>query len=162
MPLLETTWYWLHKVPKSAPRTIFNKFSVFRGILVQVKVLLFLTKTTVWIFSNEVCLLWKGDQFLREKFLYLKQSGIGCKKFQRVHPKPFLKIFQFLEEIYYSSNFYLLWPNLLSEFSQMNRASSERVTNFSEKSFFTWSNLVVALKCSKWCMPNHFLQIFSF
>ena len=43
-----------------------------------------MTKPTVRMGSNEVCHLWKGDQFLRGKCLYLKRSGMGCKKFQRV------------------------------------------------------------------------------
>ena len=49
-----------------------------------------MTKPTVRIFSKELCLLWKGDQFLREKFLYLKQSGSDSKMFQMVHAKTFL------------------------------------------------------------------------
>ena len=57
---------------------------------------------------------------------------------------------------------YFLWPTLLSELGQMNYASSERVTNFLEKSAFTWRHLVSAAKCSKECTSNHFWQIFSF
>ena len=55
------------------------------------------TEPTARISSNELCLLWKSAQFLREKCLYLKPSCIDCKKFQRVHPEPFLTSFQFFE-----------------------------------------------------------------
>ena len=58
-----------------------------------------MTEPTVRIFSNELCLLWKSDQFLREKFLYLKQSGSDSKMFEMVRSKPFLTNFQFLEEL---------------------------------------------------------------
>ena len=57
-----------------------------------------MTKPTVEIHSNELYLFWKSDQFLRENFIYLKWSGIGCKKFQRVHHEQFVINFQFLEE----------------------------------------------------------------
>ena len=43
----------------------------------------------------------------------------------------------------------------------MNSASSERVTNVSEESFFTWNDLVLAAKSSKDCTLNHFWQIFG-
>ena len=89
----ETICYWLQKVPKSAPETFFDKFLIFWAILVQVKLLLLMTVPAVRIgsnelYSNELSLLWKGDQFLREKCFYLKQSVIGCIKFQKVHPEP--------------------------------------------------------------------------
>ena len=58
-----------------------------------------MTEPTVRIFSNELCLLWKSDPFLREKFLYLKQSGSDSKMFEMVHVKPFSTNFQFLEEL---------------------------------------------------------------
>ena len=53
-----------------------------------------MSKPTVQIGLNELCFLGKGDQFVREKCLYLKRSGTGCKKFQKVHPEPFLTNFQ--------------------------------------------------------------------
>ena len=55
-----------------------------------------MTNPSVQFGSNELCLLWKGDQYGREKFLYLKGSSIGWKKFERAHPEPFLTAFQFL------------------------------------------------------------------
>ena len=67
-----------------------------------------MNEPTVQIGSNEMFFFEKGDQFPREKCLYLKKSGISCKNFQRVHPQPFLANFQFFEEIYYRSTFYLL------------------------------------------------------
>ena len=57
-----------------------------------------MTKPTIRIGSKELHLFWKGDQFLREKFHDLKRSGIGCKKFQKMHPEPFLTNFQFFED----------------------------------------------------------------
>ena len=42
--------------------------------------------TSVPIVSNELCLLWQGSQYLREKFIYLKRSSIDWKKFQSVQP----------------------------------------------------------------------------
>ena len=44
----------------------------------------------------------------------------------------------------------------------MNSASSEMVTNFLEKSVFSWSDFISAAKSSKEYSPNHFWQIFSF
>ena len=67
-----------------------NKVLDFRGIFSIGEIF-----TTFRICSNEPCLLRKGGQLLRGRFLYLKQSGIGCKKFQRVHPK---HIFSFLRD----------------------------------------------------------------
>ena len=49
-------------------------------------------------------------------------------------------------------------PNLL----KYNCASLERVTNFLEKSVFTWNDLVSAVKSSKECTPNYFSQLSSF
>ena len=45
--------------------------------------------------SSELYVLLKGDQFIREKFLSLKLSANGFKKFQRKLPEPFLTIFSF-------------------------------------------------------------------
>ena len=68
---------------------------------------------SVWIGSNELCWLWKGDQYRRGKFLYLKRSSIVYKRFQRVHVKSLLRNFQLFEEFQYRSNFYFLWPTRL-------------------------------------------------
>ena len=98
MPL-ETTWHWLQKVPKSAPQTIFDKFSVFRRILVQVKFLLFLTETAVRIFSNELCLLWKGDQFLwKKKMPLLETIWYWLQKVAKSEAWTIFDKFQFLDE----------------------------------------------------------------
>ena len=104
------------------PKTIFRKFSFFWEISVKGKLLLVMTDPSLRICSNELCLLWNGDQFLIERFLYLKRSSIGWKNFQRVQPEVFLGNFQFFDKFQYRANFYLLWPTLLSEFAQMNCA----------------------------------------
>ena len=96
--LPETIWYGLQEVPKSAPRTISDIFSALWGIVLLVKLLLLITEPTVRIGSSERCLLWKGDTILIKKGLYLKRSGIGCKRFQRVNSEPFSTKFQFFEE----------------------------------------------------------------
>ena len=44
----------------------------------------------------------------------------------------------------------------------MNCASSERATNFLEKTFLTLNDLVSAANSSKECIPNHFLTNFKF
>ena len=62
-------------------------FQFFLRILVRAKLLLFMVERSVRTGSNELSFLWKDDQLLRGKRLYLKTSGIGCKKFQRVHPE---------------------------------------------------------------------------
>ena len=109
--------------------------------------------------SNELRFFWKGDQCLWRKSLYLKWSSIGCKKFQRAHPEPFLTNFRFFE----NQTQFIVWPNLLSKLVQMDCASSERVTIVSKESFFfTWNHLILAAKSSKDCTPNHFGQIFGF
>ena len=59
-----------------------------------------MSEPTFKIGSNELCFLGKDDQILREKCLYLERSGIGCKEFQRGHPKPFLKKFHLFEDIF--------------------------------------------------------------
>ena len=112
--------------------------------------------------SDELCLLWKGNQYLRGKFLYLKQSSIGCKKFQIVLPEPYLTNFRFL------SNFSIgkTLPSHDRSFPQnwlkwtvpplKGSPISER------ESCFTLSGLVLAAKGSKECTQNHFWQIFSF
>ena len=79
------------------PEPTFWQIFSFLRILVYVKLLLRMTKPTARIGSNELCTLRKGVQFCRGMFIYLKQSFIGCKKFQNVHPKSFLTNFQFLE-----------------------------------------------------------------
>ena len=121
-----------------------------------------MTDLSVQIGSKELRLFWKGDQCLRGKFLYLKMSSIGCKRIQRVHPETFLINIQLFEEFRKRPNSYFLWPTLLSELVLMKCASSERVTNVLEGSFFTWNDLVMAAKSPRECTPNHFWQIFSF
>ena len=66
---------------------------------VEAKLLFLMTDAFVLICSNELCLLWKGDKYLRGKFPCLKRSSIGCKKFQRVHPEAFLTNFKFFWSI---------------------------------------------------------------
>ena len=83
--------------------------------------------------SYELRLLFKIDWDLRENCLLLKQVGICCKKFQRVHSRPFVKSFQFFDSFYYRRNFYIYWPTMLSESTHMNCASSVRVSGSLEK-----------------------------
>ena len=116
----------MEKVPKSAPRIIFDRFWNFWGILAKLDLLLLMTDPSVQFGSNELCLLWKGDQYCREKFLYLKGSSIGWKKFERVLPEAFLTSFQFFEKFYCRPKFYFLWPTFQYELVQMNYASCER------------------------------------
>ena len=117
-----------------------------------------MTDLSLRIGSNELCIFWKGDQCLWGKSLCLKRSSIDCKKFQRAHPEPFLTNFWFFE----NQTQFIVWPNLQSELVQMDCASSERVTNVSKESFFTWNHLILAARSSKDCTPNHFWQIFGF
>ena len=65
-------------------------FSFYLLSLLDVKLLLLQVETSVRIDSYKLCLLCKTDQILRDKCLSLKRPGIGCKKFQRLHPEPFL------------------------------------------------------------------------
>ena len=121
-----------------------------------------MTNTCVWIGSNKLCHIWSGHHFLRWKFLYLKRSSIGCKKLQRVHPETFLTNFQFFQEFQHKPNFYFLWAMLLVELVQMNCASSGRVKNILEESFFTSNDVVLAGKISREWTLNHFWQISRF
>ena len=96
------TWNALVLTVKSSKvcnQAKFNKFLVFWEILVEAKLLLLMTDPSVEIGSNELCLFWKGEKYLRQKFIYLKRSSISCKKFWRVHPKTFLRNFQFFKEL---------------------------------------------------------------
>ena len=93
-------------VPKSVPRTIFGEFSFFWKFLVEAKLLLVMADLSLRIGSNNLCVLWKCDQYLTGKFIDLKQSRIGCKKFQMGHPEPFLTNFQFFRGL-------LVWAKLL-------------------------------------------------
>ena len=120
-----------------------------------------MTDPTFQVGLNDVCLLWKGDQFFREKNPYLKRCDISCKKFQRVHREPFFDKFSVFRAVLVLAKLLLLMTVLLSEFLKMNCASFERVTNFLEKSFFTRNDLVSAAKGSKHCTPNHFFEKFS-
>ena len=88
-----------------------------------------MTKPSVRIGTNELCFLWKGDQFLKYKFLYFKKYGTGYRMLQIVHPEPLLTNLQFLDEFQYRSNLTFLWPNLLFKLAQINCASFERVRN---------------------------------
>ena len=121
-----------------------------------------MSEPTFRIDSNELWLFGNCGQFVREKCLYLKRSGIGWKKFKEVTLKHFWKIFSFLRIFIIGQTFrsyeQTYCPNLL----KYNCASSKRVTNFSEKSVFTWNDLVSAAKSSKECTPNYFSQMFSF
>ena len=155
-------WYQLEKAPKRATRTIFENFSVFWGILVEVKLLHLITEPIGRIGLNELCPLWKGGKFCGEIFLCFKRSLIGCIKFQMVHAEPFLTNFQIFEEFQYRSNFDFLGPKLLAELAQMKCAWSGKVSNFVEKCACTWNKLLSVARISKKCTPNHFWQIFSF
>ena len=64
-----------------------------------------LSKSTHMKRTSSVYLLCKGDWVIRDKCLYSNQSGIGCKKFQWVHPKTFLTSLQFFKSVYYGQTF---------------------------------------------------------
>ena len=113
-----------------------------------------------FFFPYELFILCKGERVLRDKCLYLERSGIGCKKFQRVHPELFLV--PFFYSVYYRPKFYFYWPTLLSESAHMNCASSARVTEFLEISVFTWNNQLLAAKTSEECTPEPFFTSFYF
>ena len=159
------TWNDLVSAAKSSKEFIPNHFLQIFSFLK-----IFRIGQTFTSYERRYCPNWlkwtvplrKGWKFLREKCLYLKRSGIGCKKFQRVQFEPFLINFKFFADIYYRSNIYFLWANLLSKLAQMTCASLERVINFLDKSVFTWDDLVSRSKSSKECTLNYFWQIFSF
>ena len=71
----------------------------FWGVLVYGKPLLLMIDASVQIGSKELCLLWKCKIYLRGKIVYVKRTRIGCIKFQRRHPEPFLTNFWFFEWI---------------------------------------------------------------
>ena len=120
-----------------------------------------MTDIFVAIGLNKLSLFWNVEQCLRRKFLNLKRSSIGWKKFQWVHSEPFLTDYELFEEFQHWSNFYFLWPTLLSELVQMNCTSCERVANIVQRSLFTWNYLALAAKSSKESSPNLFWQNLS-
>ena len=63
-------WYLLQKTPKSASQDIFDNFSDFLIILLQVKLLLPLADPSIWIASYELCLVYKGNRILRKKVFF--------------------------------------------------------------------------------------------
>ena len=65
----------------------------------------------------QLCLHWKWNQVLRDKCFYLDRSSNGCKKFQRVHRKPFLTNFHFFYSFYHRPKFYYYRPAVLYELS---------------------------------------------
>ena len=81
---------------------------------------------------------------------------MGCKKFQRVHHKPFLITFQiFVFILLYAKRLILqtdpfFWINLYEP------CFSEMVTKSLQISVFIWNDLVLAPKRSKKCTSNHF------
>ena len=70
-------------------------------------------------------------------------------------PNHFWQFFSFLRNFSIGQSF----TTPLSELVLMNCASSGRVTNVLEESFFSWNDLVLAGKSSKESTPNHFWQI---
>ena len=137
--------YWLQKVSKGAQRTIFDKFSVFRGILVQAKPILLITDSSVRIALSKLCLLCNDDQCLRGKFLYFKLYSIGCKKFQKVHPDLFLTIFRFL-----------------SNFSIGQTVSFLKGWLMSQRKGFLRETIQYWWKSFKECTQKHVFQVLGF
>ena len=97
---------------------------------------------------------------LEMRLIYLEQSGIGCKKFQRRHPEPILASFQFFYLFYHRPNFYFYWPIIMSKSD--NSVTPTRVSKSLEPSVFAWNDQVSAAKSSKECTPNHFWEILIF
>ena len=94
------------KYPKKEHHTVFEKFSVPWFILQKSKLFLLVADYSLRIHSYELRLLYKSGPFLRENYLYLEQSAIGRKKFQKVQPEPFLKTIQFHDSFYFRRIFY--------------------------------------------------------
>ena len=116
----------------------------------------------VGIPSNELCLLWKGHQYHREKFFYLKESSIGCRKFECT-PNHFWRLFSFLRNFSIGESFTSYNGHFRpSKVFQMNCAFFGMVSNVLEESFFTWNDLVLASKSPKEFTPSLFWQILSF
>lgn len=101
LSLLWMIWYRLQKVPKKEHHTVFEKFSVPWFILQKSKLFLLVADYSLRIHSYELRLLYKSGPFLRENYLYLEQSAIGRKKFQKVQPESFLKTIQFHDSFYF-------------------------------------------------------------
>ena len=116
----------------------------------------------VGIPSNELCLLWKGHQYHREKFFYLKESSIGCRKFECT-PNHFWRLFSFLRNFSIGESFTSYNGHFRpSKVFQMNCTFFGMVSNVLEESFFTWNDLVLASKSPKELAPSLFWQILSF
>ena len=116
----------------------------------------------VGIPSNELCLLWKGHQYHREKFFYLKESSIGCRKFECT-PNHFWRLFSFLRNFSIGESFTSYNGHFRpSKVFQMNCTFFGMVSNVLEESFFTWNDLVLASKSPKEFAPSLFWQILSF
>ena len=137
MSLLRKIWYWLQKLPKSAPRTIFDKYSVHYSFYYSPNFYLYFPKLLFESKYINLCLLRNGYKFLRHKCLYLEWSGIGCKKHQRDPSKPFLKSYSVLLVLLLETNVLLLLADLLSEWTNMNCTSSSRATKSLEISAST-------------------------
>ena len=145
---------------KSEPQTIFDKFSVFLFILLWAKMLFLVADTSVWINSYKLWLLCKSYQVLRSKCLYLEWSRIDCKKIQRLQCRLVLTVIHFFTRLPIGPNLYLYWLTVLSELTHTNCVSSPRVISTLEIGYPTWSNLELASKYSRECLPNHFWQFF--
>ena len=87
--------------------------------------------------SNKLCFFWKGDQCLRGMFLYVKRSGICCKRFQRVHSEHFLQFFFFF--------FFCYFLVIFLFFSCYFLVFSVFFVMFLLFSFFFWYFLVIFL-----------------
>ena len=95
------TWSDLELAAKCSkgctPKHFWQSFGFLRNFS-KAKLLLLVTDPFARIGSNELRPLGKGNQYLGAKFPYLKLSNIGCRKFRRVLPEPFLTNFKFFEE----------------------------------------------------------------
>ena len=109
-----------------------------------------MTDASIWIGSNELCLLWKTGRYLRRKFLYLKRSSIVCKKFQIVHPEPCFTNFQFFWGVLVLTKLLLLFTD-----ASVWIGWNELCLNTLEGSFFTFNDLVLPAK-----VPESFSRTF--
>ena len=103
-------------------------FRVFLIILLQVKLLLLLSNPSVRTDSQELSIHCKRDQVFRDKCLYLEKSGIDWKKFQKLHPEPFLTNFQTFYSFCHRSNFSLYLSNPRTELTHKSCSSSGSLT----------------------------------
>lgn len=88
-------------------------------------------------------------ELLRAEFIYLKRSSIGCKKFQKLLPKPFLVIFSLLR------NF-----SLGQTFTSHERLFCPNWLKWNAPPLKGWPN--TASKICKKCTPNNLLEVFTF